>query len=185
MTTSRHIKERIAIALKQAETGTPVAGVIRRMGVSKQTFYRWKEVSSRLGVGELRGLQQREEDNHKLQATGCGQPFAASPIHLDSSALRTNRERALSHPWIIASRMPAATSRFITSPASTANRSARRGGCRPPRAALVSSRKNGRRRPRLRRSAMPRSRISIFRRSAVANAKWAGRTQSEPSASLL
>lgn len=37
-------EEQIAFALKQAETGTPVAEVIRRMGVSEQTFSRWKKV---------------------------------------------------------------------------------------------------------------------------------------------
>lgn len=44
MKKSRYTEEQIAFALKQAETGTPVAEVIRRMGVSEQTFYRWKKV---------------------------------------------------------------------------------------------------------------------------------------------
>ncbi len=38
MKKSRYMEEQIACALKQAETGTPVAEVIRRMGVSEQTF---------------------------------------------------------------------------------------------------------------------------------------------------
>ena len=53
MKKSRYTEEQIAFALKQAETGTPVAEVIRRMGVSEQTFYRWKKVYGGLGVGEL------------------------------------------------------------------------------------------------------------------------------------
>lgn len=44
MKKSRYTEEQIAFALKQAEMGTPVAEVIRRMGVSEQTFYRWKKV---------------------------------------------------------------------------------------------------------------------------------------------
>ncbi len=40
MNKSRYTDEQIAFALKQAETGTPVAEVIRRVGVSEQTFYR-------------------------------------------------------------------------------------------------------------------------------------------------
>jgi putative transposase len=36
----RYTEEQIAFALKQAEPGTPVAEVLCRMGVSKQTFYR-------------------------------------------------------------------------------------------------------------------------------------------------
>ena len=42
MKKSRYTDEQIAFALKQAETGTPVAEVIRRMGISEQTFYRQK-----------------------------------------------------------------------------------------------------------------------------------------------
>ena len=39
MKKTRHTEEQIAFALKQAETGTSVAEVIGRMGISEQTFY--------------------------------------------------------------------------------------------------------------------------------------------------
>ena len=39
---SRYPDEQIAFALRQAETGTPVAEVIRKMGIAEQTFYNWK-----------------------------------------------------------------------------------------------------------------------------------------------
>ena len=64
---SRFTEEQIAFALRQAETGTPVAEVIRRMGVSEQTFYRWKKLYGGLGTGELRRLKQLEEENRKLK----------------------------------------------------------------------------------------------------------------------
>ena len=67
MKKSRFTEEQIAFALKQAETGTPVAEVIRRMGVSEQTFYRWKKLYGGLGTGELRRLRQLEEENRKLK----------------------------------------------------------------------------------------------------------------------
>ena len=67
MKKSRFSEEQIAFALKQAETGTPVAEVIRRMGVSEQTFYRWKSKYGGLGVGELRRLKQLEDENRKLK----------------------------------------------------------------------------------------------------------------------
>jgi putative transposase len=41
----RFTEEQIAYALHQAETGTSVAEVIRKMGISEQTFYRWKKVT--------------------------------------------------------------------------------------------------------------------------------------------
>ena len=64
---TRYTEEQIAFALKAAETGTPVAEVIRRMGVSEQTFYRWKKVYGGLGVGELRRLKLLEDENRKLK----------------------------------------------------------------------------------------------------------------------
>jgi len=39
MKKSRYTEEQIAYALRQAELGTPVAEVVRKMGVSEQTFY--------------------------------------------------------------------------------------------------------------------------------------------------
>jgi putative transposase len=64
---SRYTEEQIAYAMKQAETGTPVAEVIRRMGISEQTFYRWKKLYGGLGVGELRRLKQLEDENRQLK----------------------------------------------------------------------------------------------------------------------
>ena len=67
MKKSRFTEEQIAFALKQAETGTPVAEVLRRMGISEQTFYRWKKLYGGLGTGELRRLKQLEDENGKLK----------------------------------------------------------------------------------------------------------------------
>ena len=63
----RFSEEQIAFALRQAETGVPVAEVIRKMGITEQTFYRWKRKYGGLGVSELRKLKQLEEENRKLK----------------------------------------------------------------------------------------------------------------------
>ncbi len=63
MKKNRFTEEQIAFALKQAETGTPVAEVLRRMGISEQTFYRWKKLSGGFGTGELRWLKQLEDES--------------------------------------------------------------------------------------------------------------------------
>lgn len=57
----------IALALREAETGTPVTEVCRKMGVSEQSFYRWKKKNMGMGIAELRRLRQLEEENHKLR----------------------------------------------------------------------------------------------------------------------
>lgn len=60
-------EEQIAYALRQAEAGAPVAELIRKLGVSEQTFYRWKKKFAGLGVAELRKLRTLEEENRKLK----------------------------------------------------------------------------------------------------------------------
>jgi putative transposase len=44
-----------------------VAEVIRKMGISEQTFYRWKKQYAGMGVAEVRRLRQLEEENRKLK----------------------------------------------------------------------------------------------------------------------
>lgn len=67
MKTSKFTDEQIAFALRQAETGTKVAEVCRKMGISDATFYIWKKKYGGLGVSELRRLKQREEENRQLK----------------------------------------------------------------------------------------------------------------------
>jgi putative transposase len=67
MKKSAFTEEQIAYAVRQAEAGTPVAEVCRKLGVSEQTFYRWKRTFAGMGVAELRRLRQLEEENRKLK----------------------------------------------------------------------------------------------------------------------
>jgi putative transposase len=60
-------EEQIAFALKQVKHGTQVAEVIRKMGITEQTYYRWKKKYGDLGMSELRRLKQLEEENRKLK----------------------------------------------------------------------------------------------------------------------
>ena len=64
---NQYTEEQIAFALRQAESGTSVAEIIRRLGVSEQTFYRWKKRFAGLGIAELRRLRTLEEENRKLK----------------------------------------------------------------------------------------------------------------------
>jgi putative transposase len=47
MKRSKFTEQQIAFALQQAESGTQVAEVCRKMGISEATFYRWKPDLSR------------------------------------------------------------------------------------------------------------------------------------------
>ncbi len=65
--TKQFTEEQIIYALRQADSGTSVAEVCRKMGIAEQTFYRWKKKFAGLGVSELRRLKQLEEENKKLK----------------------------------------------------------------------------------------------------------------------
>jgi putative transposase len=67
MKKSRYSPEQIAFALRQAEGGTLVPEVCRKMGVSEQTYYRWKKKFFGLGVAEVRRLKILGEENRKLR----------------------------------------------------------------------------------------------------------------------
>ena len=49
MKKSRFTDEQIAFALKQAETGTRIDEICRKMGISDATFYKWRQKYGGLG----------------------------------------------------------------------------------------------------------------------------------------
>ena len=57
MKKKRFTDEQIAYALRQAEAGTKVTELCRKLGVSQQTFYRWRRQFAGMGVAELRELR--------------------------------------------------------------------------------------------------------------------------------
>ena len=63
---SRYSPEQVAFGLRQAEEGTPIAEVCRKIGISEQTFYRLKKKFQGMGVAEVRRLRILEEENRKL-----------------------------------------------------------------------------------------------------------------------
>ena len=67
MKRSRYTEEQIAFAVRQAEGGTAVGEVCRKMGISEQIFYRWKRKYAGMGVVELRRLKMLEEENRRLK----------------------------------------------------------------------------------------------------------------------
>jgi putative transposase len=88
MKKSKFTDQQIAFALKQAETGTPVKEVIRKLGITEQTFYRWRRKYGGLGPSELRRLKQLEEENRKLKTM-------VADLSLDKAMLQEVIEKKL------------------------------------------------------------------------------------------
>ena len=59
--------EQIVAALKQAEMGLAVSDLIRKLGISEQTFYRWKKQYGGLQWEQVRELKQLVEENARLK----------------------------------------------------------------------------------------------------------------------
>jgi putative transposase len=67
MKKSKFTEQQIAFALQQAESGTAVGEVCRKMGISEATFYRWKQLYGGLMPSEVKRLRQLEEENTRLR----------------------------------------------------------------------------------------------------------------------
>src|SRR5664280_1114325 len=67
MKRKRFSVEQIVGILKQAEVGVPVVELIRKAGISEQTFYRWKKQYVGLEVDQVRQMKQLQEENIRLK----------------------------------------------------------------------------------------------------------------------
>jgi putative transposase len=67
MKKQRFSTEQIVAVLKQAELGLPVKDLIRQVGISEQTFYRWKRQYGGLEPDQVRELEQVVDENARLK----------------------------------------------------------------------------------------------------------------------
>ena len=88
MRKSKFTPEQILQALRQAEAGTVVGEICRKLGVTEATFYRWKKTYAGLDLGELRELRQLREENRRLKGV-------VADLTLDKTILRD----ALGKKW--------------------------------------------------------------------------------------
>ena len=67
MKRKRFSTEQIVAALKQVELGLPVADLIRQLGISEQSYYRWKKSYAALESDPVRELRQVVDENTRLK----------------------------------------------------------------------------------------------------------------------
>jgi putative transposase len=67
MKKKRFSVEQIVGVLKQAEVGVPVVELIRKVGISEQTFYRWKKQYVGLESDQVREMKQLQDENSRLK----------------------------------------------------------------------------------------------------------------------
>ena len=67
MRRSQFSEEQIIGVLQEADSGLPLAELLRRHGISAGTYYRWKAKYGGLQVSEARRLRQLDEENLRLK----------------------------------------------------------------------------------------------------------------------
>lgn len=67
MRKSRFTEEQIIQVLQEGEMGAKVDELCRRHGISRETYYRWKQKFGGMGLPEARRLKQLEAENTRLK----------------------------------------------------------------------------------------------------------------------
>ncbi len=85
MPRKRHTPEQVINKLREAEvaisSGSTVAEAVRQIGVTEQTFYRWRNTYGGLRIDQVKRLKQLETDNGRLKR-------AVADLTLDNQILR-------------------------------------------------------------------------------------------------
>ena len=67
MRKSKFSETQIVAILKDAESGVPVADLLRKHGVSKATFFKWRSKYGGATVADVKRLRELEAENAKLK----------------------------------------------------------------------------------------------------------------------
>ncbi len=67
MKRSKFTEEQIIGAIKQHEAGSKAQDICRKLGVSEQSFYKWKSKFGGMDISEAKRLRALEEENAKLK----------------------------------------------------------------------------------------------------------------------
>jgi len=74
--------EQIIAILSEADAGVPVLELLRKHGIVRNTFYRWKAKYGGMDVSEAHRLRALEDENRRLKKL-------VADLSLDNDALRS------------------------------------------------------------------------------------------------
>ncbi len=68
MRKSRYSDQQIALALQRVAHGASIPEVCRQLGVTEQTYYRWKKKFGEMVPSEIKKTKQLEDENRRLKS---------------------------------------------------------------------------------------------------------------------
>lgn len=81
MKKSRYTEEQIIATLREVDAGAKVQDVIRKLGITEQTYYRWKAKYGGMEVSDAKKLRGLEDENRRLK-------HLVADLTLDNLALK-------------------------------------------------------------------------------------------------
>ena len=81
MKKSRYTEEQIIATLREVDAGAKVQDVIRKLGITEQTYYRWKAKYGGMEVSDAKKLRALEDENRRLK-------HLVADLTLDNQALK-------------------------------------------------------------------------------------------------
>jgi putative transposase len=81
MKKSRYTEEQIIATLREVDAGSKVQDVIRKLGITEQTYYRWKAKYGGMEVSDAKKLRGLEDENRRLK-------HLVADLTLDNQALK-------------------------------------------------------------------------------------------------
>ena len=89
MAKKRHTPEQVVNKLREAEVaiaeGSTVAEAARRIGVTEQTFYRWRSEYGGLRIDQARRLKRLASENSRLPVLYAGSGRLSSRLGVSAS----------------------------------------------------------------------------------------------------
>ena len=67
MRKSRFTESQIMAVLQEGQAGVPVAEILRKHGISRNTYFKWKSKYGGATINELRRLRELEAENARLK----------------------------------------------------------------------------------------------------------------------
>jgi transposase-like protein len=71
MAKKRHTAEQVIAKLREAEVelakGQPISNVVRKLGITEQTYYRWRKEYGGLRTDQAKRFKEMERENSRLK----------------------------------------------------------------------------------------------------------------------